>query len=128
MRDNSGIKAYIDQGMMTIWNKLPSELNPNTVYYVKKDGNIKIYQTDLQCKLHEAVFLNEEVEQPPLTGHWHHGNGVIVSGGTRIAKEDFDCQPVDPVFRDELFDWICKTLNKEIDLYYANRSNEDANS
>jgi hypothetical protein len=53
------------------------------------------------------------VNKPPLTGRWHHGNGVIVSGSIRIAQWDCDtCPPKE--FRDEVLDWICETLNDAI--------------
>jgi hypothetical protein len=56
-------------------------------------------------------------KEPPLTGHWHHGGGVLVSGTVRIAVADFDSHPFPDDLRDDIFDWICLTLNKEIDLY-----------
>ncbi len=63
------------------------------------------------------------IPEPPLTGHWHHGNGIIVSGGARIARADFDGMP--PVtFTQSLFDWVCVTLNQAVDAWYATR-NED---
>lgn len=51
--------------------------------------------------------------RPPLTGRWHHGNGVIVSGTLRIARDDFEAG-IDEEVRDEIFDWICCTLNAAI--------------
>lgn len=67
----------------------------------------------------------EPVPEPPLTGHWHHGNGILVSGGVRIARADFDTNPSDE-FAKPIFDWICQTLNKAIDVWYATRSNNES--
>lgn len=58
-----------------------------------------------------------EVE-PPLSGRWHHGNGVLVCGGVRIAREDFDTQPCDSV-KTELLDWMCETLNARQDSFFG---------
>jgi hypothetical protein len=55
----------------------------------------------------------EPVSKPPLTGRWHHGCGTIVSGTLRIAREDFEYNASDEC-RDEIFDWICATLNAAI--------------
>lgn len=52
--------------------------------------------------------------QPPLKAHFRHNNGYICCGTLRIAKEDIDTNPSD-TFKKELFDWICETLNAEID-------------
>jgi hypothetical protein len=46
----------------------------------------------------------------PLSGDWHHGNGVLVCGTVRIAREDFDTNPAES-FKTEMFDWMCETLN-----------------
>jgi len=51
---------------------------------------------------------------PPLNVHFRHNNGFICAGSLRIAREDFDTNPSD-TFKKELFDWICKTLNDEIE-------------
>lgn len=67
----------------------------------------------------------ELLPEPPLTGHWHHGNGILVSGGVRIARADFDTNPSDE-FAKPIFDWICQTLNKAIDVWYATRSNNES--
>ena len=48
----------------------------------------------------------------PLSGKWHHGNGVLICGTLRIAREDFDVLPSSE-FKKELFDWICEVLNRE---------------
>jgi hypothetical protein len=67
---------------------------------------------------HVATFPNKPAavawpSEPPLTGRWHHGNGVLVSGSIRIAHADFDTNPPDE-FRDEVLDWMCATLNAAI--------------
>ncbi len=63
---------------------------------------------------------NNIVTTPPLTGDWHHGNGVLVSGTIRIAVADFDTNPP-PEFQDQMFDWMCQVLNKAIQEYRANQ-------
>lgn len=45
------------------------------------------------------------------TGGWHHGNGVLVCGTLRIAVESFDTNP-DVALKNEVFDYICRTLNQ----------------
>lgn len=49
----------------------------------------------------------------PLTGRWHHGNGVLVCGTIRIAVESFDTLPSQE-FKDQMFDWMCETLNAAV--------------
>jgi hypothetical protein len=50
--------------------------------------------------------------KPPLgNNRWHHGNGVLVCGTIRIASADFDTNPSEE-FKNEMFTWICETLNK----------------
>jgi hypothetical protein len=59
-----------------------------------------------------ALCLSDRLEhETPLAGRWHHGNGVIVCGSLRIAREDFDTSPSEEV-KAEILDWICDTLNK----------------
>lgn len=60
---------------------------------------------------------NLMIPEPPLGGNrWHHGNGILVCGGSRIAREDFDSNPPD-VVKKQIFDWICATLNKAVATY-----------
>jgi hypothetical protein len=47
----------------------------------------------------------------PLTGQWRYSNGYLCCGTLRIAKMDIDTNP-STEFETELFEWICKTLNK----------------
>ena len=54
--------------------------------------------------------------KPPLIGRWRHNNGVICSGGLRIARESFDTSPA-VEFRNEVLDWMVETLNKEVEKY-----------
>lgn len=61
----------------------------------------------------------------PLTGRWHHGNGVLVCGTVRIASEDFDTLP-SQAFKDQLFDWMCKTLNEAVEKQIAETPDEFA--
>lgn len=138
MREDSGIKAFLKPipdstatGFKLV-KELPETLEPRMLYcvlnYPEPGENLFATNEDgtkaTQIKL-QAVPV--EVETPLLTGHWHHGNGVLVSGSIRIARADFDTNPPQ-TFQNEMFDWICKTLNKEIDLYYANRGDRDAGS
>lgn len=54
---------------------------------------------------------------PPLgCNSWHHGNGVLVCGSIRIATADFDTNP-SKEFQNQMFDWICTTLNQEAQKY-----------
>lgn len=48
----------------------------------------------------------------PLNGEWRYNNGFLCCGGLRIAKEDFDTDP-NKQFKNNLFKWICDTLNSE---------------
>lgn len=61
----------------------------------------------------------------PLIGRWHHGNGVLVCGTIRVAVESFDTQPTQEL-RDQMFDWICETLNAQIDKQRAETPDEFA--
>lgn len=62
--------------------------------------------------------------EPPLTGNWHHGNGVLVCGSIRIARSDFDTDP-NQAFQDSIFDYICKVLNNNTDNYFKEEINSD---
>lgn len=50
---------------------------------------------------------------PPLIGRWHHGSGVLVSGGIRIAQWDCDTNPPSE-FRERVLDWMCESLNSAV--------------
>lgn len=54
--------------------------------------------------------------KPPLKSHFRHNNGFVCSGSLRIARVDIDTNP-SVEFEKELLDWICETLNNEIDAY-----------
>lgn len=56
------------------------------------------------------------LEEPPLTGRWHHGAGNLVSGGVRIAQWDCDNNPP-AEFRDKMLNWMCATLNAAVDAW-----------
>lgn len=58
------------------------------------------------------VCVNES-KQPPLTGHWRHGHGVICCGTLRIARSDFDTNP-SPEFERDVLEWMCNTLNAAV--------------
>lgn len=45
---------------------------------------------------------------------FHHGNGVLCMGTSRIAVADFDSQPIE-AFRNGVFDEICATMNAQAD-------------
>lgn len=57
---------------------------------------------------------------PPLTGSWHHGNGTLVCGSINVARADFDTNPTQD-FQNDLFNWICETLNSRINEYDVKR-------
>jgi hypothetical protein len=74
--------------------------------------------------------MTKRIESPLGTNNWHHGNGVLVCGGVRIARADFDTNP-SREFQENMFDWICQTLNdghekqklhEHIELYAAEMS------
>ncbi|ANN70883.1 hypothetical protein BAU08_05645 [Bordetella bronchialis] len=46
----------------------------------------------------------------PLSGKWHHGNGILCCGSLRIAAIDIDTQPAEAV-QAEILDWMCARLN-----------------
>ena len=50
----------------------------------------------------------------PLYGEWRHSKGYIICGTVRIAVQDFDTDPSEE-FKKEILDWICETLNREVD-------------
>lgn len=51
-------------------------------------------------------------DDAPIAGRWHHGNGFICCGGFRIAREDWEAGVCSaPGMRDQVFDWVCATLN-----------------
>jgi hypothetical protein len=52
--------------------------------------------------------------EPPLSGRWHHGAGVLVCGSVRISREDFDMDPSEQ-FKTKMLDWMCATLNAAVD-------------
>lgn len=56
----------------------------------------------------------------PLSGDWRHTNGYLICGTMRIARMDFDTDPSDE-FKQQLFDWIVDTLNKETENQYDKR-------
>lgn len=60
-----------------------------------------------------AYLAEHPADEPPkpLRGEWRHSNGIICCGSLRIAVADFDTQP-SPEFVTEVFDWICKTMNR----------------
>jgi hypothetical protein len=59
-------------------------------------------------------------KEPPLFGHWHHGQGYLVSGTIRISRWDCDTNP--PVeFRNGLLDWMCEVLNAAVNEYQQRR-------
>lgn len=62
---------------------------------------------------------------PPLLGHWRHGNGVICCGSMRIAHEDFDTDPARE-FADEVLDWACNTLNAAVEAKRNNNTSKGA--
>lgn len=61
-------------------------------------------------------------DEPPLTGDWHHGNGVLVTGTVRIAslcenfKQFSDKAPI-------IFTAICHACNQNIQAFYASNRN-----
>lgn len=59
------------------------------------------------------VCANEARSSLPLTGEWRYGHGVLCCGTLRIARSDFDTNP-SPEFQQEVFDWICDTLNSAV--------------
>lgn len=69
--------------------------------------------------------MNNKV--PTLKAHFRHNNGFICCGSLRIAREDFDTNP-STSFTKELFDWICCTLNDEIDRINNSEGRHDASS
>lgn len=134
MREDSGINAFIrplpesEVPGFKLVRSLPVTLQPRTLYCVKDDPypgeNYFISNNDGSQATHVLLqAIPAKIDNPPLTGHWHHGNGVLVSGGIRIAREDFDTNPPEP-FKKEVFDWICKVLNKEVDLYYRTKKDD----
>lgn len=64
-------------------------------------------------------------DEPPLGGHWHFGNGVVVCGTLRIFGEDFDTDPADD-FKESLLKWVCDTLNAAQDAYRSAQSGQRA--
>lgn len=80
------------------------------------------------CRVFDAKQAESETKSsqktpPPLTGRWHHGNGVLVSGSIRIAQWDCDSNPPKE-FRDEVLDWLCATLNTAIERFESQRAKE----
>ncbi|CAG9225672.1 hypothetical protein [Burkholderia vietnamiensis] len=67
-------------------------------------------QADARDHVADARNLVSDRNEAPLIGRWHHGNGVLVCGTIRVAVESFDTQPSQE-FMDQMFDWICETLN-----------------
>lgn len=57
-----------------------------------------------------------KLSEPPLSGRWHHGNGVLVSGSIRIAQWACDTNPP-AEFRERMLDWVCETLNRAVNDY-----------
>lgn len=90
---------------------LPDTLTSNIVYQVTDDPSKEptVYYTDSDGKLFKPVLL--ECTEPPIKAHWHHGNGILVCGGVRIAREDFDTDPRSE-YKKQIFDWMCDVLNK----------------
>ncbi|WP_431290438.1 hypothetical protein [Burkholderia cepacia] len=67
-------------------------------------------QADARDHVADARNTVGDRNEAPLIGRWHHGNGVLVCGSIRVAVESFDTQPSQE-FMDQMFDWICETLN-----------------
>lgn len=57
-----------------------------------------------------VVELEAAVNRLPLTGGFHQGNGVLVCGTVRVAREDFDTDPSDQ-FRKEFWTSLCDVMN-----------------
>jgi NTP pyrophosphatase (non-canonical NTP hydrolase) len=81
---------------------------------------LKVQHGEERAMLMEMRQLEDGLREitsipPTLIGRWHHGNGVIVAGGTRIAREDFDSDPA-AEFKKEFWDWVCNTMNSAIRL------------
>lgn len=64
--------------------------------------------------------MGNQLIEPPLTGRWHHGNGVLVCGTVRVARADFDTNP-SAAFEDEMLGWMCRVMNAETGLYLAKK-------
>lgn len=62
-------------------------------------------------------------DEPPLSGRWHFGNGVVVCGTLRIFSEDFDTNPAED-FKEQLLQWVCDTLNAAQDSHRAAHSGQ----
>lgn len=70
-------------------------------------------ETGAEGAMLRPSFDERKEFEAPLIGRWHHGNGVLVCGSIRVAVESFDTQP-NQEFVDQMFDWICETLNTAI--------------
>lgn len=69
---------------------------------------------ELACKLRKIKRLEAERGQKHCRtitgGRWHHGNGILCMGTLRIAREDFDTNPVEEV-KVRIFDEVCAVMN-----------------
>lgn len=57
-----------------------------------------------------------KTDKPPLTGEWRWNNGLLISGGVRVARDDFDGTPA-LIFKESLASWVCSTLNKAVEAW-----------
>lgn len=83
--------------------------------------------SQLIARLREAeqkLEVFEQLEEPVLLGHWHHGCGSVVSGTVRVASSDFDTDPTKE-FQNDFWDWTCRAMNALLNFKRDQKKQEE---
>lgn len=83
----------------------PTTLFDSIALVEQRIRDVERERDEFKTKLNTITSLD-----PTLTGHWHHGDGVLICGTVRVAREDFDSAPP-RTFKKEFWDWVCNTMN-----------------